>query len=125
MPADPPITYATLSAPIPSAPYILSITPSPSGHLLLRHPSPQLTIADPQTLQAIDTLRDGHTGNIADVLVDQGAVWSGGKEGGVVRWDERGRRAAMSFKGKPLLRFRKDCPSPSGSLSVRLRHSPG
>lgn len=100
MPAQPSIAYATLCQTVPSAPYILSILPSPSGHLILRHPTPYLTLADPQTLQQVDTLQGGHTGNIADVVVDETAVWSGGRDGGVVRWDERGRRAAMNFKGE-------------------------
>jgi hypothetical protein len=99
MPALPTTTYATLTSTIPTAPYILSIRPSPSGHLLLRHPAPYLTLADPQTLQQVDTLSGGHTGNISDVVIDETAVWSGAKDGSVVRWDERGRRAATSFKG--------------------------
>lgn len=99
MPAQPSMAYATLSQTIPSAPYILSILPSPSGHLILRHPAPYLTIADPQTLQAIGVLQGGHTGNVSDVVVDEQAIWSGGKDGGVVRWDERERKAAINFKG--------------------------
>ncbi|RSH95031.1 hypothetical protein EHS25_000117 [Saitozyma podzolica] len=105
MPPPPPVAYATLSSPLPSAPYILSITPSPSAHLILRHPSPTLTLSDPQTLQPIETFRDGHSGHVTDVTVDQDAIWSSARDASVVRWDERSRSAAMSIKAfvrKPL-----------------------
>lgn len=99
MPAALPVAYATLSSPLPSRPYIFSITPSPSGHLLLRHPSSDITIADPQSLQPIDKLSGGHEGHVTDICVDDTAIWSSGKDGKVVRWDERSRRAASSIKG--------------------------
>jgi hypothetical protein len=100
MPPAPPIAYATLSSPLPTTPYILSIAPSPSAHLILRHPSPTLTLADPQTLQPIETFRDGHSGHVTDVTVDQDAIWSSARDASVVRWDERSRSAAMSIKGE-------------------------
>ena len=34
-----------------------------------------------------------------DVKADGGAVWSGGKDAGVVRWDERSRTPATKIKG--------------------------
>jgi hypothetical protein len=96
----PQTAYATLSNTIPTKPYILSITPSPSSsHLILRHPSSDLTIVDNQTLQAVDRLSGGHDGNVMDVKAD-GAVWSGGKDAAVVRWDERSRRPATKLKGQ-------------------------
>ncbi|KAK8844067.1 hypothetical protein IAR55_006861 [Kwoniella newhampshirensis] len=109
MPPPPPsMTYATLSSPLPPpAPYILSITPSASfPHLLLRHPSPSITIVDNQTLQPIEQLQGGHTGLISAIATDrEGAVWSSGKDARVVRWDERTRRAATVIKAsvrKPI-----------------------
>lgn len=99
MPA--PTAYATLSGSLPSKPYVLSITPSPSTpHLILRHPSSTLTIVDNQTLQAVDQLTGGHNGNVMDVKTDGGAVWTGGKDAAVVRWDERSRRPATTIKGE-------------------------
>lgn len=104
MPAPAPSVYATLSAPLPSKPYILGITPSSSSpHLLLRHPSSEITIADNQSLQPIDVLQGGHKGLISSVKADEGAIWSSGKEGGIVRWDERSRRAGMTIKGESTL----------------------
>jgi hypothetical protein len=104
MPAAPPVTYATLSStPVPSKPYILSITPlTQSNHLVLRHPSSDLTIVDAQSLQGIDQLSNAHTGLVTDVIVDEtgGGIWSSGKEGMVVRWDERSRRAGLTIKGE-------------------------
>lgn len=95
-----PVAYATVTSTLPSKPYILSITPSPSNpHLILRHPSAELTIVDSQSLQPIDQFRGGHEGNIMDVKADGGAVWSGGKDAGVVRWDERSQTAATKIKG--------------------------
>ena len=100
MPASTPSVFATLSAPLPSKPYILGITPSSaSPHLLLRHPSSDITIVDNQSLQPIDVLRGGHKGLISSVKADEGAVWSAGKEGGIVLWDERSRKAGMTIKG--------------------------
>ena len=95
-----PVAYATVTSTLPSKPYILSITPSPSNpHLILRHPSSTLTLVDNQSLQPIDEFRGGHDGNIMDVKADGGAVWSGGKDAAVVRWDERSRSAATKIKG--------------------------
>ncbi|WWD21279.1 hypothetical protein CI109_105763 [Kwoniella shandongensis] len=108
MPPPPPsMTYATLSSPLPApAPYILSITPSPTTpHLLLRHPSSSITIVDNQTLQPVEQLQGGHTGLISGIATDQDAVWSSGKDARVVRWDERSRRAATIIKAsvrKPI-----------------------
>jgi hypothetical protein len=66
-----PTAYATLSNAIPGKPYILSITPLPSSsHLILRHPSSDLTIVDNQTLQAVDKFAGGHDGNVMDVKAD-------------------------------------------------------
>ena len=100
MPAAPPVAHATLSANLPTRPYVLDITPSSAApHLLLRHPSSEITIADAQSLQPIDTLRDGHEGHVSCICTDEGAVWSGGKDSRVVRWDERSRRAGNVIKG--------------------------
>jgi hypothetical protein len=94
-----PTAYAPLSNAIPGKPYILSITPLPSSsHLILRHPSSDLTIVDNQTLQAVDKFAGGHDGNVMDVKAD-GAVWSGAKDAAVIRWDERSRRPATKLKG--------------------------
>ncbi|WVQ81377.1 hypothetical protein IAT38_003501 [Cryptococcus sp. DSM 104549] len=106
MPAPPPIAYATLTSPLPSAPYILGIHPSPTTpHLILRHPAPSLTIADAQTLQSVGELQGGHKGHVSSVAVDDGELWSAGKDGTVVRWDERSRGPATVIKAfirKPL-----------------------
>lgn len=112
MPAPPPIAYSTLSSPLPSRPYILSIHPS-STHLVLAHPSPSLTLADPQTLQAVDTLSGAHDKDVSAVWTEPaapgGAVWSAGHDGRLVRWDERTRgagavvRAQVRGRTLPLL----------------------
>jgi len=109
-----PTAYATLSNSLPSKPYVLSITPLPSSsHLILRHPSSDLTIVDNQTLQAVDRFAGGHDGNVMDIKAD-GAVWSGGKDAAVVRWDERSRRPATKLKGVCIM-----------SLQLIVQHSSG
>lgn len=103
MPAPPSIAHATLSSNLSLKPYILSITPAtPTPHLLLRHPSNAITIVDNQTLQPIELLQDseGHKGDVTDIKVDEGGVWSSAKDSTVVRWDERSRRAGMVMKGQ-------------------------
>lgn len=113
MPAQTPVTYATLSGGLPSKPYILEITPSSSSpHLLLRHPSTDITIADNQSLQPIDVFKGAHTGHITAVRSEEGAVWSSGKDSNIVRWDERSRRAGTTIKGQhgvSLARQRLTC----------------
>jgi hypothetical protein len=100
MPAAAPIAYATLSSVLHNKPYILNITPaSSSPHLLLRHPSADITLADAQSLQAVDTLQGGHSGHVTSIHVDEGSIWSSAKDGSVVRWDERSRRPGMVIKG--------------------------
>ncbi|KAL1411160.1 hypothetical protein Q8F55_002110 [Vanrija albida] len=105
MPAAPPVAFATLAYQQPSRPYITGITPtSLSGHLILQHPDPVLTIADAQTLQPVEQLT-GHTGPVTAVQCEEGSIWSSGKDATVVRWDERSRRAATTIKAfirKPL-----------------------
>ncbi|KAK4685741.1 WD repeat-containing protein 89, partial [Tremellales sp. Uapishka_1] len=118
MPAPPPIAYANISQAIPATPYILSITPSLSSpHLLLRHPTSELSIADAQTLRQVDQLRGGHSGLITDVQADQTAIWTSGKDACIVRWDERSRRVASTIKA--FLRR----PLPVLSLAVSERNN--
>ena len=101
MPPAPPVAHATVSQALPSKPYILGITSaSPSPHLILRHPAPELSLVDAQSLQVVDVLKDGHAGNVTDVCVDQGSVWSGAKDSTIVRWDERSRRSGQVIKGQ-------------------------
>ncbi|KIR64029.1 hypothetical protein I314_02812 [Cryptococcus bacillisporus CA1873] len=106
MPAPPPIAYATLSAPLPDAPYVLGITPSPTTpHLVLRHPSKSLTVADNQTLQSVASLQGAHGGHISSVSCDGGELWSAAVDGSIIRWDERSRQKATVIKAfirKPL-----------------------
>ena len=64
----------------------------------------------------MDRLAGGHDGNIMDVKVD-GAVWSGGKDAAVVRWDERSRRPATKLKGQPS--------AAGGVLEADSQHSSG
>ena len=104
MPAPPPIVHPLIASTLPFRPYILDIHRLPSSsadHLILRLPAPELGVADAQTLQLVHNLSGGHTGNITCVSVDgdNGAVWSAGKEGRAVRWDERGRGAGMRIDG--------------------------
>lgn len=100
MPAPPPIAYATLSAPLPDAPYVLGITPSPTTpHLVLRHPSKSLTVADNQTLQSVASLQGAHGGHISSVSCDGGELWSAAVDGSIIRWDERSRQKATVIKG--------------------------
>ncbi|KAJ9099843.1 hypothetical protein QFC21_003845 [Naganishia friedmannii] len=130
MPADIPSLFPTASAVIPGRSYILSITPhttSTSNHLILSHPSSDLSVIDATTLQALDSFRGGHTGDITAVVTSTssapayelgggfqngnggmmtgnagasalGSVWSAGKDARVVRWDERSRTAGQTIK---------------------------
>lgn len=105
MPGQTPITYPLIASPLPSRPYILDIHRLPSAsadHLILRHPAPELGVADAQTLQLVHTLSGGHVGNVSSVSVDAetGALWSAGKDARAVRWDERGRGAGMRIDGE-------------------------
>ncbi|WRT69224.1 uncharacterized protein IL334_006208 [Kwoniella shivajii] len=116
MPAPPSITYATISSPLPTRPYILSITPSPTNpHLILRHPGPELTIVDNQTLQPIERLSGGHQGNITSVVADQDSLWSSAKDGTIVRWDERSKRSATIIQAS----VRKPIPVTALAISQR------
>lgn len=98
MPAPAPIAYATISNPLQSRAYITGITSLNSGHLLLSHPSPSLSIADAQTLQQVGELQGGHTQDVVATRSDDG-VWSAGEDGNVVRWDERARSVSSTIKG--------------------------
>lgn len=117
MPASPPVGHATLFHPLSGKHYILSITPSPNTpHLFLRHPSPEITIVDAQSLQPIDSLKGGHQGHVTCIATDDESTWSSGKDAAVVRWDGRGRRAGTVIKGPLKLTSRppskpkmKDC----------------
>lgn len=126
MPAPPPIAYATLSAPLSAAPYILGITPSPTTpHLVLRHPSQSLTIADSQTLQPVAALQDGHAGHISSVSCDGGELWSAAVDGSIVRWDERSRQKATAIKGlSDMVALSQSCLSTLTELTqLSLQHS--
>lgn len=106
MPAAPPLAFATIAQSQPSKPYILRITPtSLSGHLILTHPSPELSVADNQTLKAVDVLRGVHSAPITSVRCEEGSIWSASKDATIVRWDERSRNVATkieAFVRKPL-----------------------
>ncbi|WWC63868.1 uncharacterized protein I303_106473 [Kwoniella dejecticola CBS 10117] len=116
MPAPPSISYATISSPLPAKPYILSITPSPTKpHLILRHPGPDLTIIDNQTLQSVERLTGGHQGNVTSVIADQDALWSSAKDGSIVRWDERSKRAGTIIQAA----VRKAVPVTALAISER------
>ncbi|WWC72946.1 uncharacterized protein I206_106910 [Kwoniella pini CBS 10737] len=116
MSPPPSILYATISAPLPSKPYILSINPSPTNpHLILRHPGSDLTIVDNQTLQPIDQLTGGHQGNVTAVATDQDALWSSAKDGSIIRWDERSKRAGTVIRAN----IRKPIPVTALTISER------
>lgn len=101
MPAAPPLAFATLAEPLPSKPYIVGITPtSLSNHLVLQHAAPELTLADNQTLKAVDQLKGVHTQPITGVVCEAGSIWSSSKDATIVRWDERSRRPATTVKGE-------------------------
>ncbi|BEI81052.1 hypothetical protein CcaverHIS002_0202120 [Cutaneotrichosporon cavernicola] len=96
MPPAPPVAFATLAAPLPSNPPVRGITPS-SNHLVLRHGTEFITIADNQTLQAVERL-ERHTGQVTSVTAERGSIWSAGLDALVVQWDERSRRPAAEIK---------------------------
>lgn len=100
MPAAPPVAFATLATPLPKPrPSIVEITPTTFwNHLVLSHGEPHLTIADNQTLQAIETL-ERHTETVTSVTCENGSIWSAGADALVVQWDERSRRTAAEIKG--------------------------
>ena len=118
MPSAPPTLYPTATTSLPGRPYILSLTPhltSTSSHLLLSHPSPEITIIDAQTFQLVDKLKGGHSKDISCVVTstsastdelvqggfaNEGNIWSAGTDANVVRWDERSRRPGQTIKGK-------------------------
>lgn len=117
MPSPPATLYPTATTTLPSRPYILSLTPhltSTSSHLLLSHPSPELTIIDAQTFQLVDKLKGGHSRDISCVVTstsastddlaqggfaNEGNIWSAGTDANVIRWDERSRRPGQTIKG--------------------------
>lgn len=124
---DIPSLFPTASASVIDRSYILSITPHTSGsanHLILSHPSPDLSVIDASTLQVLDSFRGGHMGDVTAVVTSTssapayqvnggigfaqgngmsalGSVWSAGKDARVVRWDERSRSAGQTVKGEP------------------------
>lgn len=100
MPAEPPVAFATLAAPLPAPrPGIVGITPTTlSNHLVLRHGGPYLTVADNQTLQAVEKL-EAHTRPVTAVACERGSIWSAGEDALVIGWDERSRRPATEIKG--------------------------
>ena len=117
MPGLPPTIHAKLSHLLLSRQYILGISPSPTTpHLFLRHPTAEVTIVDAQSLQPIDSLKGGHTGDVTSVVSEEGAVWSSGKDAKVVRWDERGRSAGMIINGSLVACYRDQ-------LKMSLPHS--
>jgi hypothetical protein len=97
---------------LPSS-YILSINPidATSTHLALTHPSTHISLVDAQTLQLIDTFRDGHVADVTAVATgiesdgrggfegDTQALWSAGMDACVVRWDERSRSVGQKIRG--------------------------
>lgn len=101
MPAQASTAYATVSQPLQSRAYITGITRLNSGHLLLSHPSPNLSIADAQTLQQVAELQGGHSQDVVAARADDG-VWTAGKDGKIIRWDERSRTVSSSIKGELL-----------------------
>lgn len=118
MPSPPATLYPTAVTALPSRPYILSLTShltSTSSHLLLSHPSPEITIVDAQTFQLVDKLKGGHSKDISCVVTstsastdeivqggfaNEGNIWSAGVDANVVRWDERSRRPGQTIKGE-------------------------
>ncbi|GMK59026.1 hypothetical protein CspeluHIS016_0700410 [Cutaneotrichosporon spelunceum] len=87
---------------LPARPYIVDIVPARS-HLALRHPEPEITLADRETLQGVLAL-SGHSAPVTAVCADS-SIWSAGKDARVVRWDERTRRPAAEITAhlrKPL-----------------------
>lgn len=96
MPAEPPVAFATLAS--KQQGYILSITPAQSGHLVLRHPEPTLSVCDNQTLANIATLT-GHRQPVTDVVCGEG-VWSSSLDASIIRWDDRSGREAMKIEGE-------------------------
>lgn len=112
MPAEPPVAFATICTKQPG--YILSITPASSGALVLRHPEPQLSVCDNQTLERIATL-SGHRQPVTDVVCGDEGVWSSSLDASVIRWDQRSGQEAMKINGEScrpphsLLRSRGRC----------------
>ena len=122
-----PAFFPTAANSVGNRSYILSITPHASGsanHLILSHPSSDLSVIDASTLQTLDFFRGGHVGDITSVATSTssapayqinggaafgeqgngmsalGSVWSAGKDARVVRWDERSRTAGQTIKGE-------------------------
>ncbi|BEI82009.1 hypothetical protein CcaverHIS002_0211690 [Cutaneotrichosporon cavernicola] len=86
-----------------SRPYIVDIIPT-SSFLALRHPEPEITLADRKTLQGVATLSGAHTAPVTAVCADS-SIWSAGKDAKIVRWDERTQRPVAEIKAhirKPL-----------------------
>ena len=120
MPAQIPVVNAALSRPLHPPQYILGIAPtSTSGHLILRHPSPDLSIADGQSLQVIDSLRDGHRENVTGVCSDQGSVWSSAKDSSIIRWDERSRTPGTTIRGELKTSTTRGCSLTDAAANIR------
>ncbi len=99
MPPAPPVAFATLAAPLPARPPVRGITPTTlSNHLVLRHGAEFMTVADNQTLQAVERL-ERHTEEVTAVVAERGSIWSAGRDALVVQWDERSQRPADEIKG--------------------------
>ncbi|CAK9782885.1 hypothetical protein CC85DRAFT_115293 [Cutaneotrichosporon oleaginosum] len=94
---SPLISFATLAVPLPHRPPIRGITPALANHLVLQHGTEFLTLADNQTLQAVERL-ERHTQEITAVVEDEGSIWSAGRDALVVQWDERSQRPATEIK---------------------------
>lgn len=113
-----PVIHPTASTAIPSRPYILSLTPhltASSSHLVVSHPSPDLSIVDASTLQFVDRLTGGHTKDISSVVTstssatddvvqggfaNEGNIWSAGTDARIVRWDQRSRKPGQTVQGE-------------------------
>jgi hypothetical protein len=118
MPAATPSILPTGALTLPNKPYILTLTPhltSSGSHLLLTHPSPEISIVDAQTLQLVDKLKGGHSRDVSCVVTstsastdpigqggfaNEGNIWSAGVDANVIRWDERSRRPGQTIKGE-------------------------
>jgi hypothetical protein len=70
-----------------------------ASFLALRHPEPEITLADRATLQAVATLSGAHTAPVTTVCAES-SIWSAGKDAKIVRWDERTQRPVAEIKGE-------------------------
>lgn len=137
--------HPSASSPVTSSGGIQTITPhfgNTSSHLVLSHATPEISILDAGTLQIVKAFRGVHEEDVASVVtsasaghdyhtdgVDQGksagatisksGIWTAGKDGKVVNWDERSGSASQVITGTVSSHAKRLLQRPCSNQSFR------